>query len=96
MRDHSAAFCFGRRKLFDSLDEGNDESERSVSERNSENPRERGGTHSGPGNGLGDGAGELDEVQSLLLNPGQLLLHFYFHFLLFLLVFDGIGSGVVV
>jgi len=56
----------------------------------------RGGTHSGPGNGLGDGGGELDEVQSLLLNPGQLLLHFYFHFLLFLLVFDGIGSSVVV
>lgn len=81
--DLSAAFCFGRREFPDGFDKGNDESKASICERNSENPRQGGGTHSGPGNGLGNGARELDQVQCLFLNPWQLLIHFHFHFLLF-------------
>ena len=58
--DQSAAFGFGRSELLDGLNEGNNESKASVREGNSEDPRQGGGAHTRPRNGLGDGAGELN------------------------------------
>lgn len=79
LADQSPAFLSRGSELPDGLDEGDDESEAGIGERNRENPREGTGADPGTRDGLRHGARELHEVQGLLLNPWELLFNFHLH-----------------
>jgi hypothetical protein len=61
----------------DGADDGEHKRHAYVGKRHGEEPRHGAGADAGPRYGLRDGAGELHEVQRLVLDPGHLLLHLH-------------------
>lgn len=89
---HSLALGLGRGQLLDRPDDGDDEGEAHVSDGDGEDPGEGAPADPRAGEGLGYGAGELDQVHGLLLDPWQVLLDLFEAFALRLLVFLGLSG----
>lgn len=68
------------------LEDGDDEGDAEAGEGDSEEPWQGRLPNPRAGDGLRNIAGELHQVQGLVLNPGNVLLHLFFFLLLFLLL----------
>lgn len=82
----------GRGDLSVGLEDGDDEGDAEVGEGDGEEPGQGRLPNPRAGDGLRDSAGELHQVQGLVLNPWKVLLHLFFFFLLSLL---GRGRGLL-